>query len=372
MLYAMCEEAGMITTGFILMLVAESIRNDAFSVGDFALFITCLDSMTMLIVEAGGFTTRFKQAGVAFQRIITLMHGGTAKVDKTEARHFVVKHQPLYLRDPLPAIPFPQKVSEDRLDTLSVSNLSYHYPTQNGQDASNVSSNNGSVNYNGIIKGIENISFTINRGEFVVITGRIGSGKTTLLRTLLGLLPADHGIIEWNGKRVENPAAYFVPPRSAYTAQVPHLFSESIRENILMGLPEERVNLDQALHLAVLEADISLFNDGLNTHIGAKGVKLSGGQRQRTAAARMFVRETELFVFDDLSSSLDVETENTLWTRLFTLADSETTCLVVSHRRPALQRADRIILMKDGRLTAIDTLDNLLKKEDEMRLIWGE
>ena len=107
------------------------------------------------------------------------------------------------------------------------------------------------------------------RGEFLALMGPSGSGKTTLLRTLLGLLPADAGEIRWNGAIVDDPATLFVPPRCAYTAQVPLLFSESLRDNILMGLPQERVDVDSALRLAVLAPDLEELEHGLDTVIGA-------------------------------------------------------------------------------------------------------
>jgi ATP-binding cassette subfamily B protein len=327
-------------SGVIMLLAGQSLHAGDFTVGDFALFVFYLGFIADWTAQIGMFLPRLRQAGVALERMNLLLQGAPAEI--------LVKPTPTYLRGPLPPIPPIIRTSADQLDCLAVRNLTYHYP--------------GSAN------GITGIGLTLHRGTFTVITGRVGSGKTTLLRTLLGLLPKDEGTLYWNGQEVVDPGAFFVPPRAAYTPQLPALFSESLRNNILAGQPEEAGALEYAIHAAVMEEDLLQLEEGLETIIGPRGVKLSGGQRQRTAAARMFVRQPALLVFDDLSSALDVETEQKLWERLF--ARPGLTCLVVSHRRAALRRADHILILQNGRVVDEGKLDTLLVRCPEMQELW--
>lgn len=355
---------GDIGAALILLLMGQAMRAGAFTVGDFALFTYVMPFVAGNVGSVAGVLTSYRQLPVSFNRLAELLQGAPPAT--------LVQHRPVYLREVLPALPTPARTVADRLQTLTVRNLTYRYA--------------------GSARGIEDVSFQLARGSFTVITGQIGAGKTTLLRALLGLLTPTAGAMYWNGQAVAAPAQFFTPPRSAYTPQAPRLFRGSLQENILLGLTVEPTVLTAALHTAVLDQDLATFAQGLDTLIGPRGVRLSGGQSQRTAAARMFVRQPELLIVDDLSSALDVETEQRLWQRLDEFLRIEAglesaqddalasqmqhqtlaiTCLVVSHRRAAFQRADQVIVLKEGRVDGIGTVAELLRTNAEMRRLWG-
>jgi ABC-type multidrug transport system fused ATPase/permease subunit len=362
-----------IGTGLILLFAALSSQSDgaAFKVGDFALFVYYLAFITSFLGYLGGFLVMSKQTEISFERTAKLLEIPAPR----DASYLysplpLIASHPLYLPNlfgqppELPPFGPPQRQPQDSLQVLRASNLTYCYPDSD--------------------RGIHNVSLTIERGSFVVITGPMGAGKTTLLRVLLGLLPLHSGALYWNNQRVDDPANFFVPPRSAYTPQVPQLFSGSLRENILLGLDEETVDWEKAITQAVFDPDLAMMPEGLETVLGTKGVRLSGGQQQRAAAARMFIRQPDLLVFDDLSSALDINTEQALWSRLMALrekkksgewsAEPETTspparydwmptCLIVSHRRFVLQQADHIIVLKNGRIETEGAFDERIFTE---------
>ncbi|SFS54238.1 ABC transporter ATP-binding protein [Paenibacillus sp. 453mf] len=329
-----------ICTGFILLMCAAEMRNGNFTVGDFALFTTYLTNIGFSISLFGYMVFQHKRLKVSYDRMRMLFRPGE------EDR--IMDHREIYLYEDPPEIPVISKDRTEKLREVTIRNLSYQYPNSNN--------------------GIKDVNLQLKRGQFLVITGRIGSGKSTLVRAMLGLLSKQEGSIRWNGAEID-PAQFLTPPRAAYTPQVPRLFSDTLKENIVQGKRTSvEASLERAMNLAVMNKDVGDLEKGLDTLVGPRGVMLSGGQIQRAATARMLMTDSDLYIFDDLSSALDVETEQQVWDGLF--KEEDVTCIAVSHRRAALSKADHIIVMKDGRIEAEGSLNELLESCEEMQLLW--
>lgn len=331
--------------GFVLVVGVGAILDGRFTVGDFLLFATYLDWILDLPRRFGRLLSQQKVSQKSLERLEAAMGQGSMES--------LVENRPTIM-SPSPRTGGNPELGEgEALERFEVRGLTYRYPSAGDR---------------GKQSGVFDVSFALRRGTLTVITGTLGSGKSTLLELILGLREADSGRLIWNGMVVDSPGEFMVPPRVAYKPQMPRLFSASVRENICLGWDASSSQLDEALERACLKDDIEELQDGLETAVGARGVRLSGGQVQRVSFARMFVRGCELYVMDDLSSALDDETEQEVWKGIDAHRQvGDETILAVSHRLRTLRRADQILVMEDGRIVEQGSFAQLEARSQTVR-----
>ena len=208
---------------------------------------------------------------------------------------------------------------------------------------------------------LEDVNFTINKGETIGVVGKTGSGKTTFIKQLLRLYPIEENTLLLDGKGMERYYDYSVRAKIGYAPQEYQLFSKSIKENVLFYRYDLEDKLDDVLEQADIKKDIIRFKDGIDTLVGENGLSLSGGQKQRLGIARALLSDPDILILDDSLSAVDSNTEKTIIENIKKTREGKTN-IIVAHRISAIRHADKIVVLDNGKILNFGTHDVLLEK----------
>lgn len=213
------------------------------------------------------------------------------------------------------------------------------------------------------MKNLQNLSLHLKQGETLGIVGKTGAGKTTFVKQLLREYPLGEGQFTIGDIDIAKLSKEQLLDWVGYVPQDHVLFSRTIRENILFGkedATEEEIN--EAVRMAYFENDLKNLPLGMETLVGEKGVSLSGGQKQRVSIARALIKNPEILILDDSLSAVDAKTEAKIIENIGLVRNGKTT-IITTHRLSAIQHADHIIVLDDGRIIEEGTHEELLQKE---------
>ena len=213
------------------------------------------------------------------------------------------------------------------------------------------------------IKALENVTFTVNKGETLAILGKTGSGKSTIVSLISRLYDVSEGHISIDGKEISTLNLYDLRNSIGIVPQDAFLFSDSIKNNIKFGkenATDEEVKA--AAKSAVVHNNIMGFNKKYDTILGERGITLSGGQKQRVSIARAIIKNPKILLFDDCLSAVDTETEEAILNNLDEICKDKTT-IIVSHRVSSAKNAGKIIILDEGKIIEQGSHNQLINQE---------
>lgn len=288
------------------------------TLGEFTAFISFLGMLVWPMIAIGMMINIFTMGAASLERIENILNE-KAEISDTE-----------------------DTVNIDNISgDLIVKNLNYKYPDTDKYV-------------------LENINFTIKKGQTIGIIGRTGSGKTTLVNLFLRVFDPEEGTIFINNTDILKIPLKVLRRNIGYVPQDNFLFSDTIANNIDFGLREDdKVKITEAAKAAVVHDNIIDFKDGYETIMGERGVSLSGGQKQRISIARALIKDPEILILDDSVSAVDTDTEEKILNHLNKTRGSKTN-IIIAHRISTIQDSDLILVIDEGKIIEMGTHKELL------------
>ncbi len=289
-----------------------------FSIGDLTRYIAYFGTMVWPMMAVGRLINMRAQAKASLQRINTLLDQQVEIQDSSDVKQI-----------------------NDINGKIVFNNLTFRYPSQK-------------------MEVLKNVSFTIEAGETVGIIGRTGSGKTTIVDLLLRLFNLKENEVMIDDIDIMKLPIKSVRNAIGYVPQDNFIFSDTIENNIGFALDEKNIDLitEMAIQSDVHE-NIAEFPNGYQTLVGERGVTLSGGQKQRISIARALIKDPKILIMDDSFSAVDTKTEEMILDNLEHLRKGKTT-IIIAHRISTIKKADKIIVIDDGKVVALGKHDDLM------------
>lgn len=310
----------LISQGIALIYGAYLIINQELSIGNLITFNLYLGMFSWPLFRLGNQITVISQSGVAYERVNEILNAKPVLED------------------------LPNACKLKSIDNIKFIDVSFKYP--NDRDYI-----------------IDNINLEIKKGSTLGIVGKTGSGKTTLVRQLLRQFPLTKGAITINDRNLDQYEKNSIRENIAYVPQEHQLFSRTVLENIELGTSKfTDKTIDEVILMADFKKDLPFLQDGLQTMVGEAGVTLSGGQKQRLSIARALLKNAEVLILDDSLSAVDGMTEANILKSLKKHRKDKTN-IIVAHRLTAVEEADQIICIDQGRIVERGTHQELMKNK---------